>query len=213
MTASTAFAGRSDLHLMRKLWHMATGGAGLWAFYAFEMETRTWAFITLGVCITGLMVDLIRFRSAAFNALFIRVVGVFMRESEKNSFSGLPFYALGVSLALFLFPKHMALMSIFFLVISDPISSIVGVLYGKDKILPNKSLQGSLAGAMTCFFIALFYSLNFLPFSLSLLVFCVIAGIVGAVSELFSVIVDDNLAIPLISGIGLLALNSFFQLF
>lgn len=213
MTASTAFAGRSDLHLMRKLWHMATGGVGLWAFYAFEMETKTWALITLMICISGLIMDLVRFRSPAFNRLFIRVGGTFMRESEKHSFSGLPFYALGVSLALFLFPKHIALMSIFFLVISDPISSIVGVLYGKDKILPNKSLQGSMAGAVTCFLIALCYSLNFLPFSLSLLVFCLIAGILGAVSELFSVIVDDNLAIPLISGTGLLAINSFFQLF
>ena len=198
---------------MRKLWHMVTGGVGLWAFYAFDMELRTWAYLTLLVSFSGFTLDLIRLRWDFANQIFMKVGGVVMRESEKQSFSGLPFYALGVSISLFLFPRHMALMSIFFLVISDPISSLVGILYGKDKILPNKSVQGTLAGAITCFAIALTYCLMFVPFSLSVLLFSIFAGILGAASELFSVVIDDNLSIPVISGIGLVALNSIFMIF
>jgi diacylglycerol kinase (CTP) len=60
-----------------------------------------------------------------------------MRQSEKKSLSGMPFYALGVGLTLYFYKPSIALLAITFLVFADPLSSFFGILYGKRKILPN----------------------------------------------------------------------------
>src|SRR5690606_3213127 len=143
----------------------------------------------------------------------IRLMGPLMRKSEREGVSGLPFYALGISLSLLFYQPDLALISIMFLIFSDPVSSFFGVLYGKDKILPNKSLQGFVAGFFTCYLVSLFYLLNSGISSVNMLVFSLIAGIIGAGSELISAFnIDDNLTIPVISGLGLTILNHFLPI-
>ncbi|MBT3982205.1 MAG: hypothetical protein HOE90_12675 [Bacteriovoracaceae bacterium] len=213
MPHQVVLAQRSDLHLMRKLWHLSTGLLGLSIYYRTGWTTKTWAIITLSIALSGLLFDFIRLNNKDVNKLAIKVLKPFMRHGEDETYTGLPFYALGVSLSLFFFPERLALLSIFFLVLSDPISSFFGVLYGRDKIIPGKSIQGTLAGFITCYLTTLVYGLFYMEASLSLLAFALIAGIIGAVSELFSVIVDDNLSIPVLSGLGLWFINLFFHLF
>jgi dolichol kinase len=101
-----------------------------------------------------------------------------------------------------------------FLVFSDPLSSFFGVLYGKDKIMPNKSLQGAVAGFFTCYLITLFYVMNSTTLGVHILVFSIVAGIIGSASELISAFnIDDNLTIPVVSGLGMTLLNYFVKVF
>jgi dolichol kinase len=93
-------------------------------------------------------------------------------------------------------------------------SSFFGVLYGKDKIMPNKSLQGAVAGFFTCYLITLFYAMNTSTIGTHILIFSIVAGIIGSLSELVSAFnIDDNLTIPVLSGLGLTLLNRFVTLF
>jgi len=205
---------RSDLHLLRKLWHISTGSVGLFLFLKSGQDTQLTAFITLAIALAGFIVDIVRARSTRFNGIIIRIMGPLMRRSEKEGMSGLPFYALGVSLSLFFYSKDVAILSIMFLVFSDPLSSFFGVLYGKDKIMPNKSLQGAVAGFFTCYLITLFYTMNNVTLGNHMLVFAVVAGLIGALSELVSAFnIDDNLTIPVLSGLGMTVLNHFVTVF
>lgn len=205
---------RSDLHLLRKLWHISTGSIGLFFFLKSGEETQFWAFITLAIALTGFVVDIARARYAPFNYVVIKLMGPLMRRSEKEGLSGLPFYALGVSLSLFFYSKDIAILSVMFLVFSDPLSSFFGVLYGKDKIMPNKSLQGAVAGFFTCYLITLFYTMNNATLGNNILIFAVVAGLIGALSELVSAFnIDDNLTIPVLSGLGMTVLNYFVTVF
>jgi diacylglycerol kinase (CTP) len=205
---------RSDLHLLRKLWHISTGSAGLVLFLRSSQDTFWWAMVALGLAILGFTADLTRAKVKTFNRVIIRIMGPLMRRSEKEGFSGLPFYALGVSLALFFYRKEIAILSVMFLVFSDPLSSFFGVLYGKDKIMPNKSLQGAVAGFFTCYLISLFYMMNNVTISTNILIFAVVSGIIGALSELVSAFnIDDNLTIPVLSGLGMTVLNQFVTVF
>lgn len=205
---------RSDLHLLRKLWHISTGSIALFLFFRSELDTFTWAVVALLIAVSGFTMDLIRARNHKLNYLILKVLGPLMRRSEKEGMSGLPFYALGISLSLFFYKRELAVISIMFLVFSDPISSFFGVLYGKDKILPNKSLQGAVAGFFTCYLITLFYCMNVTEISSSLLIFAVLGGVIGSLSELVSAFnVDDNLTIPVLSGLGLTLVNYFIPLF
>lgn len=203
---------RSDLHLLRKLWHMGMGSACIFIYYRTGEDNKFWAWVTLAIALAGFASDFARHRSEKLNDLVISVMGPFMRSSERTGMTGLPFYALGVSLALHLFQKEIALLATFFLVFSDPISSFFGIIYGKDKIMPNKSLQGAIAGFFTCYLISLFYGLTYGAEESGLLWFAICAGVVGALSEMLSAFnVDDNLTIPVVSGLGLTVLNYFFH--
>ena len=205
---------RSDLHILRKVWHISTGSVGLFIFYTSGQSQTFWASLILAVALVGFTVDFIRSRIPVFNKMVIKLMGPLMRRSEKDGVSGLPFYALGVSLSLFFYSRDIAIVSCMFLVFSDPLSSFFGVLYGKDKILPNKSLQGAVAGFFTCYLITLFYAINTTTLGTHLLVFSIVAGVIGAASELVSAFnIDDNLSIPVISGLGMTLLNNYVTVF
>lgn len=173
-----------------------------------------WAHAIMGIALTGFGVDFLRKKNRMMNAFILKLMGPLMRRSEREGVSGLPFYALGCSLALYFYERDIAILAIMFLVFSDPISSFFGVLYGKDKILPNKSLQGAVAGFFTCYLICLFYTMNISTIGTHILMFSIISGLIGAASELVSAFnVDDNLTIPVLSGLGMTLLNHFITVF
>lgn len=205
---------RSDLHILRKIWHISTGSLGLYIFLQSEASSQFWATWILVLAIAGFALDIVRARYAPLNNFVIRLMGPLMRRSEREGVSGLPFYALGVSLSLFFYQRDIAIVSVMFLVFSDPLSSFFGVLYGKDKIMPNKSLQGAVAGFFTCYLITLFYVMNTATLGTHILVFAIVAGVIGAASELVSAFnIDDNLTIPVLSGLGMTLLNYFVPVF
>lgn len=202
---------RNDLHLLRKLWHIGSGLVGLSLHINLNLAKDETATILLGLAILAFGVEILRTRVKKVNELVLKFMGPFMRESERESMSGFPLYALGTSLALFFFSENIAILAILFLIFSDPISSTFGVIYGKDKILPNKSLQGSLAGFVTCYLISILYLLGHGVEQYSLIWFAMFAAMIGVCSELLSMFLDDNLTIPLISGAGITLLNYFFH--
>ena len=210
---SAPFSLRSDLHIARKLWHILTGLTGFIVYRRTGMPLEQMASILLVFAICSFIFEFLRLRDERLNQIAMIVMKPVMRESEKTSMSGMPFYALGVSLSLFFFPENIAILSVLFLMFADPIASLVGVIYGRDKILPNKSLQGTMAAFAVCYLVTLVYGLIHTSTNINLLIFAIIAGLVGALSELCSQFVDDNLCIPVLSGCGLCILNLFVPLF
>ncbi len=206
----TSFKVRSDLHLARKLWHIGMGLLGLSFYFIFQYPLKDIIQFLIVFSTLTFAFDLIRLRVPRLNDLVQFFMRPFMRESEKNSLSGLPFYSLGVTMALILFPERIAVLSVLFLVFADPIASFFGILFGRDKILPNKSLQGSLAAFAVCYILSMVYGMHYSNPNINLLTFSLLAGLIGAVSELCSRFVDDNLSIPVISGVGLSVVNYFF---
>ncbi len=205
---------RSDLHMLRKVWHIGTGTLCMVTYLQSSYGKTFWAQLILAIALAGFSFDLIRKRNPKMNAIVIKLMGPLMRRSEREGMSGLPYYALGCSLALFFYQKDIGILSMLFLIFGDPISSFFGVLYGKDRIFPNKSLQGAVAGFFTCYLISLFYLMNTTTLSIHILTFSVIAGLIGSLSELCSTFnIDDNLTIPVLSGLGLTVLNHFIPLY
>jgi diacylglycerol kinase (CTP) len=205
---------RSDLHILRKLWHITSGSLCLFIFLRSGNPQIYWAHAIMGIALAGFAVDFLRKKNRMLNAMVLKIMGPLMRRSEREGVTGLPFYALGCSLALYFYERDIAILSIMFLVFSDPISSFFGVLYGKDKIVPNKSLQGAVAGFFTCYLICLFYTMNTSTIGTQILTFSIVAGLIGSSSELISAFnVDDNLTIPVLSGLGMTVLNHFISVF
>jgi len=207
-------AGRSDMHLLRKIWHIVFGSICLFIYKSMDVEITFWGYFATCFAIAGFGMDLLRLNNKKINDLVLKFMGPVMRDSEEKSFSGLPFYALGVGLSILFFKEEIAVLSIMFLVFADPIASFVGVNYGKGQILPNKSLQGATASFVTCVFITIFYFYQVEISDLNLIIFSVSAGIIGSLSELASAFnIDDNLTIPVLSGAGLTLVNGMIGIF
>lgn len=199
---------RSDLHLLRKAWHILGGLTGLSVYFLSDSEPKTVGAILVGLGFFALCFDFFRIKYASLNEIVLKFMGPFMREGERNSVSGLPFYLVGIGLSLTLFKESIAIISILFLIFADPISSAFGIKFGTQKIYGNKSLEGCVAGFITCFIIVLAFGMNTLKVvDINLFAFSLIAAMAACLTELFSVNIDDNITIPVVSGLAMTLTN------
>ena len=201
-----------EIHLPRRIWHVGTGLFGFTIYNIFSISQKSMGTMLLFLSLTAFLIEFLRFRHPFLNRQIIRKMGIFMRDTEVKNYSGFPFYSLGCASALLLFDENIAHLSLFFLIFLDPIAGCFGILFGKNKIFFEKSLQGFLAGLLVGFLITWIYCSFFLGGSGSgrILVFSFCAGLIGACAELFSFFWDDNLTIPFLSGLGLTMINQYF---
>ncbi len=116
------------------------------------------------------------------------------RNEELKGFIIKPiYYAVGIALALILFPSEIGNAAIAILTIGDGLAGLSGVTIGKTSIPynKNKTVEGTLIGFSTAFFTAIFFS----PIKIVL-----IGVFTGALIESCNKFMEDNLFIPLVSG-------------
>lgn len=192
---------RSDLHLVRKVWHM---GMGLLIAGIYQSGFPVGPSIFILSLFLGftLAVEVIRLRNPSINQWMIRFWKPIMRSCEVGRCTGVPFYLASSILAIAIFPKPVAVLSILFLACGDPIASLIGILYGHKSIRfsNGKSLLGTLAGMSTCALMTFFFLRSQGFSSATLLPLSLIGGIAGGGVELIPVDMDDNFTIPVISG-------------
>jgi dolichol kinase len=198
---------RSDLHLARKAWH-ALMGLFMVGVYMAGL-TRSQGVLVLGAFLGAcLVVETARLRIPAFNEIVMKFWGPLMRSCEVNRYSGTPYYIASSLIAVGIFPKAIAALAIAFLAVGDPIASLFGILYGDKSIRfsNGKSLIGTAAGMFACAVVAFIFlqfmnQTQFLELRFEhLLILSVIGGIGGGGAELLPMEVDDNFAIPIVSG-------------
>lgn len=199
---------------MRRFWHVACGLICFALYYLTKTDLIFWAYACAIIALLGFVVDFKRAKDEKLNQVFSKFFGPILRKSERLSFSGLPFYALGVSISLFIYEKDIAILSILFLIFADPIASIVGVYFGKDRLLPNKTLQGTIACFISCFLLAIIYSYFQAAHPYYIIIFSFLAAMAGAIAEMLGAFnIDDNLVIPVLSGGVMTLLNYSFSVF
>ena len=206
------FKKRSDLHLARKIWHMS-GVFAMFLVWNLAAPATSMLLLSLG-CIVFVVGDVLRSRIPALNEFVVFAFKPIMRESEVHRIAGTSYLLTGVMVCALVFPHEVVSVTLLFLGFADPIASFVGILYGKDKIFGQKSLQGTLAGYVVCVVAgASFLFAKDLPVD-RIIVFSFVAGLVGALSELIPVAgLDDNFTMPVISASGLSVLFYIFGLY
>ena len=200
---------RTEMHWARKLWHIV-GVCLLALSYQYLPLTSSKAVIFL-VWLVAVPADFIRLKVPSFNEILTHVFGPIMRESEVKSLAGTTYLISGVLLVTFIFPKEIVILTMFYLAFADPLASIIGIKFGKDKIFGHKSLQGSMAAFMVCA-IATYAVLSYKGIMVNrILIVSVLGGLIGAIAEAVPIgKLDDNFSIPVVSAIGLWILFTIF---
>lgn len=210
-TYYSGFKKRSDVHLARKIWHMAGVFALflVWTLFSHEMAGLIFAISWLAF----VPADFLRLQNKNMNQTLTRLFKPIMRENELHRLAGTSYLLTGAILLVLIFEPHVVSLSLLFLSFADPIASFIGIKYGKDKLFNNKSLQGFMAAFVVCFLITSIY-LYIVNVEKYLLVLSLCAGLIGAISELIPVWkLDDNLTMPLFSSFGLTLMFAFFNVF
>lgn len=192
---------RTELHLFRKMWH-ATMGLVIVALYLGGMPHSLALTILGGLFVFSITMELRRLHNPTLNERCIRFFGPIIRSNEINRISGMPYFIASAIIAVAIFPRDVAVLSMLFLALGDPVASLVGILCRKRsvKILPGKSLHGTAAGFAVCAAASWFYLRSEGMAGLDLIRMTLLGGFAGAVSELLPLELDDNFTIPVVSG-------------
>lgn len=203
---------RSDIHLARKIWHMA-GVFGMFLAYVLLPEVIAYSILALSISLF-LPVDFLRQKYPALNEWVVHAFKPILRTHEIHKIAGTTYLLSGVSVVVALFPRPVVALTLLFLAFADPIASYVGIKYGKDKIFGHKSIQGSIAAFVVCALATGVYLTYYNIMLDRVIVISLLAGLIGALAELIPIgKIDDNFTLPVLSGLGLYILFSLFGLF
>lgn len=238
---------RSFVHrheVPRKALHVSIGFLTIW-IYRSGIQTDAITPYLMALLIPIATVDFLRHTYPSLNRLYVRVLGILMRETEYAGWNGVIWYLLGAWIVLGFFPKDIGVMGVLLLSWCDTAASTVGRAFGRytPRIRRNKSLAGSLAafaaGVLTAASFWGYLAPRTGPFvddvdwpfmftgtlglpsavqnafgisksqgsitgALALAVMSIWTGAVAAASEVIDIFGwDDNLTIPVLSGIGM----------
>lgn len=203
------FRTKQDLHLTRKLFHFL-GVMGMVSLVLYLPEDVCW-MLYFGLGGSFVAIDLTRQKSQSLNKFAFKAFGPILRQSEANKLSGLTFLVLGAGLTFFLCEKQILILSLLFLGMGDPLASLIGVKYGRNKIFGSKSVEGSAAAFVICTLTAFFYFRHFNLMTDQIFLVSFIAGFAGTLSELFPLFgLDDNFTQPVLNGLFLTLIFSVF---
>lgn len=205
---------RSSMHWARKFWHFGMGSLGLILFLNFGINEKIFSVALISLGFAALVVEYIRLNNSRINAFFCKIMFLLMRKEEVSNPTGFAFYVFGLGISLYSFSLPIALISSCFLIYSDPFASFVGVRYGKTKIISGRSLEGSVAFFLLCIIICVILKhFQFFPIIKHEIVFIFLASIGASLFEVASSskYLDDNIVIPIASGIWMTVLVRFLS--
>jgi dolichol kinase len=190
-TGSNTDKSHYQLKHYRKLLHLLSGIIAV-LYYFFPHKDTIFIYVLSILVCSILFFDILRLSNTFINSLVFKYLRHFFIDREKDKINSAAYYFTGVLACIYFFPVEVAVSSILFLSFGDTAASIVGTHLGKHKLVGKKSLEGSLACFVTCFLLAIL----FLPLKISL-----IGAFVGTIAELLPWNLDDNITIPVFSGL------------
>ena len=172
---------RTQLHLIRKLFHALTG-MGFAALYEYFLTQQQALIVYGGLFVVLAAGESLRMRFPnTINRLALRVTQSLLRSYEKDHASGMVFFVAGMLFCVGFLPKNVAILSILYLSIGDPVASACGIKYGAlgPKFSNGKSLVGYIGGLAACTLITYLYFIRSCRPSLSLLAVSLVGGFAG----------------------------------
>ena len=130
---------------------------------------------------------------AKYDIPILKWVSTTLDRPSRFPFRGGIMFLVGCFAAVLFFSSFYAALGILILSIGDGIAAIVGHYLGKHKIVKNKTLEGTTAFFITTLIVLIF----FLPIWKAFFVALIIALVELTTPQY----IDDNIAIPLVSGV------------
>lgn len=205
--------------LFRKAIHI--GAIIIPLLYYFVVRNQLVAIaILLPLALLCLIIDASRIENPKLKMKFYSFFGAHLRDEETTKLTGASYLLTSSVVAIAVFTKEIAFLSISFLAIGDTFAALIGIQFGKRKIgNSKKTLEGLIGSFVSCAgFGVLVYLLKFQkvfagpegatnpqPY-----IIMILAGALAAsITEVLDLRINDNITIPMVSGI---VMSIFFMI-
>lgn len=204
---------RHHLQLMRRLFHMFTGVSIATLYLVSFNHSQMIHFLGTIACLLY-VVEQVRINYPETAAKLLPFTRFVMRAEEQLKESAMVPYAMAVLLTIVAFPKHIALVGIYSLAFADPLSAIIGIRFGKHKISPTRSVEGSTAFFISVFIVTLIILTGYnQKFDISIFFISFLMGSMGTALDMIPLRIDDNLTIPLFTSASLWLVCTLFGIY
>lgn len=188
-----------QISFTQELWRKAThtGALVIPAGYSFlSLEKLTMLAIMTPIAVVMTLIDIARLRGWSLWRLFQPLIGRMVRAHEQTGdFTGATYILWCVVATVALYRRDIAVAALAFIVVGDTLAALIGRKFGRHKF-GRKSLEGSLGCLVGTLLVA------FVAPGLATSV-AVTGAVVATVTEAFSGPIDDNVSVPLISGLAM----------
>lgn len=189
-----------------------------------EIEMKWWRVIARPFALLFIPIDLVLGRTVL---LFIMAgIGIILigtdifrilsrhelkrlfKKKENKRFSSMTSFVVAIFIIFLVFRGEIPYLGLAYITIGDMFSKIIGIKYGRRRLLRDRTLEGSL-GFMAGSFMAGWVIYTLLPVPL----YVAVAGpLFAAAVELFSMDLDDNFSVGIVTSGFLFALRYFLKI-
>ncbi|MFH1699993.1 MAG: diacylglycerol/polyprenol kinase family protein [Candidatus Zixiibacteriota bacterium] len=156
-----------------------------------------WVSLSAAVAI---FIDISRFRDwKVWKYLSIVLMPIIRDHEVKGGFTGASYILTTALICIIFFPKPIAIAALVFIIIGDTAAALVGRKYGKHKLCRKKSIEGSLACLASLAVVS--FLIPGLPTPIGL-----VGALTATLAEAFCGRLDDNLFVPISSGLVMLGI-------
>ena len=167
------------------------------SYYFFRLTKGEMLTIMVPVAVLMILIDIARLCHWSFWHRFARrILSPIIREHEMaGDFTGATYILLTVCATIAMFEMPVAVAALAFIIVGDSLAALVGRKFGRHRFW-NKSLEGSLAclaGTLTVAALAPAIAWQV----------AVTGAVVATVVEALPRGVDDNVTVPILSGLSM----------
>ena len=181
--------------LLRKLIHLFSIIVPL-AYFFYIKDKILMTIILIILTLIALIVEYARRNQKnKIGYFFQKYIKSILRPNEKRGcFTGATWMLIGYTITVLTFENDVAVLALLFLSIGDSCAGIFGRIFPFGKVW-NKSVLGSFVGLIICILFGFMIN-TALPFEVIFL-----GAFSGMFIEIIPLKIDDNLSIPIFSGL------------
>jgi len=182
--------------LARKATHMGSLVIPV-GYYLLSLERTGMLAIMVPVTLLMILIDIARLRHWRLYQSFVgKIISPMVRSHEHSGdFVGATYILLSVCLTIAFYDKPVAIAALSFIAVGDSFAAVIGRKFGRHRF-GRKSLEGSLGCLLGTLLVALIVP------DLSLYV-CVFGAFVATIVEALSSNIDDNISVPILTGLAM----------
>ncbi len=181
---------------VRSIVHVGFGFGALTLLHVLTRSQIIW--IAGGFAAFALIAETSRRFSSSANSALMKLFAPIAHPHEHHRVNSASWYTAALLLLAVFAPVEAAGAGVIVLGLADPSAAFVGRRWGRTKLRDSRSLEGSATFALVGFVVS-FIMLSALHTSIGTgvaLSLALVAGVSGAVAELYSGRLDDNFTIP-----------------
>lgn len=173
---------------------MGTGATALTVL----LPSRAWLVgLPLVVAVLAWTTEFLRVRSTRVNELMMTLFGRVAHAHERHRVNSSTWFVTGLLLIAMAFPRPACAAAVMALAVGDTAASLVGRRWGRTRLRSGRSLEGTAAFALVAGLAATLVLRGAFPMAWAQAALLgSIAGVSGALTELYSERLDDNFSIP-----------------